>query len=843
MDLSDPNNKLDEATMVDEEEAQQEKLLSIMCSLPQYEPSLEMRKALWKNFTSKSLSNNNEVIAKYLQDQQLDCNNFAAVQRTLLNIEDLSTMYLYTQLMQTDVKLVRTSKFQFNFPLRNSHINAEDVLTPNMDEVVIIPKASLLASPPLSDVLLTLFPHPHEHLKSTDPMCRHVAIVEKVSRTLIQIKFKRGSGLRDCQLGQYFDVIIRSRRLPLRYMYRAVELLDEWPELRLYLFPGQKLKPLLSASNRAVTIDLFNGSIASNSEQLQAVQQIVTGPNAMAPYIVFGPPGTGKTTTIVEAILQLRLQQPRSRILVTAGSNSACDTIALLICEFFAVNVRLRAHIAKRSMESRLVTMDVKPTHQLIRLFSRSSYGKGLKSVNPLLRKHSNCPGKTFETIDVDDLRQYGIIVATLCTVGRLITDNLGKFNFFTHVFVDEAGASTEPESLIGIMGIKQQADCHVILSGDHKQLGAVIKSDRAASLGLGNSLMERLLRSPCYALDGNGNYDHTIQTRLRRNYRSHPQIVRLYNELYYNNELLADAQPADVNMAAKWSLLQNGDFPIIFQATHGVTEREQHSTSTINTLEVKVLKWYVQRLFLNGIKGACVQQKDIGIIAPYAAQVRLLKESMIKLGYHDIEVGCVEAYQGREKPIILVSLVRSFFNLGFLRNPRRLNVMLSRAKSLLIIIGNPVTLRHHRDFKFIINECKKHGNYLYKKKDVDLWQKRLLNYEELSDVEDESESEFDDNEEEPELKEHPWCAKMPDDIPVTVTTIEKGSGSMGAAEDDSSSECSSSSSISSGTVSSTDSNIETTTTEKIIISTPFLKACAVAPNSTRKILQIVDSK
>lgn len=399
--------------------------------------------------------------------------------------------------------------------------------------------------------------------------------------------------------------------------------------------------------------------------------------------------------------------------------------------------------------------MDVMPDHQLIRVYSRSIFFKGLNTVNPLLLNHSNCANFQYKHLGVDVLRQFGIIVATLCTVGRLVTENLGKCNFFTHIFIDEAGASTEPESLIGIVGIKQQDDCHVILSGDHKQLGAVIKSNRASNLGLGHSLMERLLRSEPYAVDENGNYDRTLQTRLRCNYRSHPEIVRLYNSLFYDGELIALAPPEQVNLAAKWPMLPNGKFPIIFQATHGVTEREFDSRSSFNALEVRVLCWYVKQLLCKGLGGGIkVQEEDIGIIAPYMAQCKLVKELLHQLGYFNVEVGSVENYQGREKTIIIATLVRSFAGMGFMRSSRRINVLLSRAKSLMILVGNPVTLRHHRDIDFIIKECKIHGNYLFKRKKNTVMQKHFL-----SEIKD---NETEGNEEDISFYNLlPWCVRL----------------------------------------------------------------------------------
>lgn len=456
----------------------------------------------------------------------------------------------------------------------------------------------------------------------------------------------------------------------------------------------------------------------------------------------------------MEAILQLRLQQPQSRILVTAGSNSACDTIALKLCEYIESNIRLQEHFAQQKLPE--------PDHQLIRVYSRSIYEKGFASVPSLLLKNSNCSKSIYDHIKASRIVKYGIIVATLCTVARLVTDTLGRYNFFTHIFIDEAGASTEPEALIGIMGIKQTADCHVILSGDHKQLGAVIKSNRAASLGLSRSLMERLLQSDCYKSDENGNYDRNRQMRLCRNYRSHPQIVRLFNELYYNGELKAQAPAMDVNLAANWSVLPNPQFPIIFQATHGVTNREQNSTSSYNNLEAEVICWYVKRLINDRVVG----QEDVGIVAPYTAQGKLVTKLLQSKGYPNVEVGSVETYQGREKTIIIASLVKSFTNMGFMCNPRRVNVLLSRAKALLILVGNPVTLRHHSGFKFVINECKKHGTYLLKKRDSGQRPHILIKADE-SNEESSSEPEDEDD------KLIPSYARMPQHTDAAIHKIK----------------------------------------------------------------------
>lgn len=347
---------------------------------------------------------------------------------------------------------------------------------------------------------------------------------------------------------------------------------------------------------------------------------------------------------------------------------------------------------------------------EFVRIYS-SSYNK---RIDPKLRKFFKCvrlvaDSSRFRNI----LERCKIIVATLCGVAHMYL--LTKYNDFSHIFIDEAAASMEAEALMGIAGVKR-SNCHVILSGDHKQLGPVIKNKRAASLGLDKSLMERLLLNKLYKVDDDGSYDTRLQLRLRRNYRSHPEIVGIYNQLYYDNQLIPMAPLEEVNKAANWGFLPNGEFPILFNATYGKTEREHNSTSSYNQLEAKAVAWFVERLLIDGLgDGVQVEPDEIGIITPYLAQCKRLK-NMLSWG---VEVGSVESYQGREKQIIIVSLVSSFMRPYFLSNPKRVNVLLSRAKCLMILIGNPESLGQNEDFQHIIDKCKLRGNFLMDFKEV----------------------------------------------------------------------------------------------------------------------------
>lgn len=268
------------------------RFLGIMRSLPQYEPNEALLAALESKFTNESLSTEDDTFRAYLKTQRLNYDNACSVLSTLLSIEDLSTMQIYVQFMQSEVTLRRVSKLCYSFTLPKTDHNPEEVLAPFLDDVVLIPKASLLVSPLAKQLIQALLPHGHEQLPLKDPIRRHVASVQKVTRSNVQLKFKRKCFPGEEILGQQFLVILRSRRTSFRYMYRAMQLLAESPKLRRYLFPVKE--PLAVLSPHVISlpvVTLLNKDIESNSEQFQAVRQILQGTNSQAPYIVFGPPG------------------------------------------------------------------------------------------------------------------------------------------------------------------------------------------------------------------------------------------------------------------------------------------------------------------------------------------------------------------------------------------------------------------------------------------------------------------------------------------------------------------------------------------------------------------------
>lgn len=240
-------------------------------------------------------------------------------------------------------------------------------------------------------------------------------------------------------------------------------------------------------------------------------------------------------------------------------------------------------------------------------------------------------------------------------------------------------------------------------------QLGPIVHCKFAEIFGMGKSLLERLMETELYKPGPITNlYNEAVITKLLNNYRSHKDILHSANELFYNGELIPKAGPEITDIALKWFLLPNSLVPIIFHSVEGQTKREANSFSLYNQKEVSQVIFYVREIIKNGINGIGIPVSEIGVISPYRRQCQELRQNFKRFGWKDIEVGSVEQFQGQEKKVIILSTVRSFTkSIGFLDNPKRLNVSITRAKSLLIIVGNPFTLQLDRNWYHLIKFCK----------------------------------------------------------------------------------------------------------------------------------------
>uniref|UniRef100_A0A665TPU4 RNA helicase n=1 Tax=Echeneis naucrates TaxID=173247 RepID=A0A665TPU4_ECHNA len=477
-----------------------------------------------------------------------------------------------------------------------------------------------------------------------------------------------------------FNVEFTINHFPLKLQHRAVDMAVKH-QLGEVLFPSGAKNKLSGFSG-----EMFNQQLENNPEQHAAVQRIVAGSSKPAPHLVFGPPGTGKTITLVEAMKQVCLCM-FAHILACAPSNSACD----LLCE------RLMVHI---------------DPHRVYRMYAGS---------RDISSKYSNWDERQdgFVFPERETLMKYEIIVTTMITAGRLVS---GEFplGHFTHVFVDEGGQAVEPECLIAIAGLLNPEQGQFVLAGDPKQLGPIIRSPHAQQHGLGLSLLERLMTSNTLYQKSteSGHFDTRFVTKLLRNYRSHPAILKIPNRLFYENELQVFADQWDREAYCNWEHLPKKGFPVIFHGVMGKDEREANSPSFFNVSEIEVLVDYLTKLMeTQGKKGLPkLSAKDIGIIAPYRKQVEKIQKAL-----KSVSVGSVEEFQGQERKVIMISTVRSSvnyikmdkdFNIGFLSNEKRFNVALTRARSLLIVVGNPVILSKDPTWEKFISYCVEEKGY-----------------------------------------------------------------------------------------------------------------------------------
>ncbi|CAG0899830.1 unnamed protein product [Darwinula stevensoni] len=424
-----------------------------------------------------------------------------------------------------------------------------------------------------------------------------------------------------------------------------------------------------------------------NKHQKAAVWHILQGLARPSPYIIFGPPGTGKTVTVVEAIIQLHCGLPFSRILVTTPSNSSADLIVERLAKSGACHPGEMVRLSAFQRDPALISSIVKP-------FSRSA----------------------------DDLARVvrsRIIVTTCASSGLLYSQEIRR-GHFTHVIIDEAGQAMEPEALIPI-GLVSPENGQIILAGDPLQLGPVLTSSYAKTYGLGLSLLERLCARVPYSrneirFQDHGSYDPLLVTKLVKNYRSHDAILNFYSSAFYAGELEVEADRNIRESLCHLPFLPCPGIPIIFHGVHGENLQEEASPSWFNPAEVFQVIRYLQKLDQSGL---C--ENDVGVVTPYRKQVEKIRSLMKRFGLPPYKVGSVEEFQGQERKAIIISTVRSCeeflpfdlsHNMGFLFSKKRFNVAISRAKALLIVIGDPWLLSTDNYWRQLLDKCIHLGVY-----------------------------------------------------------------------------------------------------------------------------------
>jgi helicase MOV-10 len=503
--------------------------------------------------------------------------------------------------------------------------------------------------------------------------------------------------------GTKFDVRFVLNRLPHRRMHDAIHRCHGGHGRLLFPTPYHASKLSLPTRDQLRDIVPFNRLVGGNPEQLSTVASILHLPPGSCPFIVFGPPGTGKTVTIVEAIRQLLHRDDKVKILVCAPSNSAADLVATKLID------------------------GVDPLY-LCRLNSLSRKYKDLPEVLRVVSHYND--HLTFEIPDREKLAEYRVVVAT-CISGAIPSGLKIDKGHFSHIFIDEAGQAKEPESMVPILTMADEKT-NVVLAGDNQQLGPVLHSPLAGALGLKVSYLSRLMDRPLYNL-GNGEQGSKpgpdnvrgggrglCIVKLVKNFRSHPSILKFPNKTFYRNELQPCGDVVITHSLERLDELPTKRFPLIFHGIVGKDQREGSSPSFFNIEEATQVKKYCMELTSRGRKNR-VDPKDIGVITPYHMQRHKISTLLAKSKLQGIKVGSVEEFQGQERKVIVLSTVRSSNenvmadirrNLGFVAEPRRFNVAITRARALLIVIGNPQILSLDPLWRSFLNYIHTNGGW-----------------------------------------------------------------------------------------------------------------------------------
>ena len=446
-------------------------------------------------------------------------------------------------------------------------------------------------------------------------------------------------------------------------------------------------------------------------------------------FLIHGPFGTGKTRTLVELISQETRQG--HKVLATAESNAAVDNILERLMDNKKLNLTRLGHpqrVSKHNITQTLAykvenhklnkkikkihkkidnmiekrKVHTKPTPQYRRglgdydILHFASKGKGtrggsadkIKSMAKWIEINQEIDEAHDEIKRIENRMIKDIIDSSdviLATNSSAALESIARVKFDVAI-IDEASQATIPSVLIPI------AKAHrFILAGDHKQLPPTIISDRAGELE--KTLFEELIRK----------YPHKSQL-LNVQYRMNNLLMKFPNQEFYNNGLKSDASVDDININDILDSTQKEEALLFIDTSNVDIEGETHlkdSKSIVNHIEAEISSNIV-----NDYLNIGVEEEDIGIISPYADQVKVIQDMT------PVEVKTVDGFQGREKEIIIISTVRSNDNgnIGFLKDLRRLNVAITRAKRKLIIIGNKNTLKTNPTYDRLIKFCEEKG-------------------------------------------------------------------------------------------------------------------------------------
>ena len=441
-----------------------------------------------------------------------------------------------------------------------------------------------------------------------------------------------------------------------------------------------------------------------NRSQEEAVNKVL---GAKQVSIVHGPPGTGKTTTLVEAIYETLHRE--NQVIVCAQSNTAVDCISeklvdrginvLRIGNPTRINDKMLSFTYERRFESHPDYPELWSIRKAVRDIQSNMRKKSREERDTIRNRLSRLKFRATELevkIDTELFDEARVVACTLVGSANRIMMN----RHFTTLFIDEAAQALEAACWIAI----SKAD-RVILAGDHHQLPPTIKCIEAEREGLGRTLMQKIAHAK----------PETVSL-LKIQYRMHEDIMRFSSQWFYHNELESAPEVSGRGILRL-------DTPIVWFDTSecDFTENTREETmSRVNRQEaellVEQLRSYIQKISKERV---LEENIDFGLISPYKAQVQYIRKLIKQDAFFKplrrlITVHTVDGFQGQERDVILISLVRANEDgkIGFLNDLRRMNVAITRARMKLMILGDASTLTRHAFYKELYNYISQRNNH-----------------------------------------------------------------------------------------------------------------------------------
>uniref|UniRef100_A0A8C1XD44 Probable helicase with zinc finger domain n=1 Tax=Cyprinus carpio TaxID=7962 RepID=A0A8C1XD44_CYPCA len=503
---------------------------------------------------------------------------------------------------------------------------------------------------------------------------------ERVYEALIEEKTKDYIFLRICkdccgELGLVADqelqveLQFQLNRLPLCEMHYALDRVRD----NSILFPDASLTPTIPWSPNRQWDEQLDPRL--NAKQKEAILAITTPLSInLPPVLIIGPYGTGKTFTLAQAVKHI-LKQPETRVLICTHSNSAAD---LYIKDY------LHPYVEAGNPHARPLRVSFR--------------NRWVKTVHPVVQQYCLISGAyfTFQMPTRQDVERHRVVVVTLSTSQYLCQLDLEP-GIFTHILLDEAAQAMECETIMPLALATKST--RVVLAGDHMQLSPFVYSEFARERNLHVSLLDRLYEHypseyPCRIL-------------LCENYRSHEAIIKYTSELFYEGKLMASGkQPPHKDF-----------YPLTFFTARGEDVQEKNSTAYYNNAEVFEIVERVEEMRKKWpVAWGKLDEGSIGVVSPYADQVFRIRAELRKKRMPEVSVERVLNVQGKQFRVLFLSTVRTRhtckhkqtaikrkeqlvedstedLDYGFLSNYKLLNTAITRAQSLVAVVGDPIAL------------------------------------------------------------------------------------------------------------------------------------------------------